>query len=68
MSILSRAIEVSQNIPPIEKTEIDLPDMRLALPAEEMLTYFVSKKVNRASYDGPDLIDPIQDPEPASLD
>ena len=31
-------------------------------PAEDMLTYFVSKKVNRASYDGPDLIDPIPDP------
>ena len=32
-------------------------------PAEDMLSYFVSKKVNRASYDAPDLIDPIQDPD-----
>ena len=31
-------------------------------PAEDMLTYFVSKKVNRASYDAPELIEPIQDP------
>ena len=31
-------------------------------PAEDMLTYLVSKKVNRASYDGPDLIDPIPGP------
>ena len=37
-------------------------------PPEDMLTYFVSKRVNRASYDAPDLIDPIQDPELASLD
>ena len=32
-------------------------------PAEDMLTYFVSKKVNRASYDAPDLIEPIQGPD-----
>ena len=31
-------------------------------PAEDMLTYFVSKKVNRSDYDAPDLIDPIPDP------
>ncbi len=35
-------------------------------PAEDMLTYFVSKKVNRASYDGPDLIEPNQDPDSSS--
>ena len=35
-------------------------------PAEDMLSYFVSKKVNRASYDAPDLIDPIQDRDSSS--
>lgn len=30
-------------------------------PAEEMLTYFVSNKVNRASYDAPELIEPINE-------
>lgn len=29
-------------------------------PADEMETRFVSKKVNRASYDGPDLIQPME--------
>ncbi len=32
-------------------------------PAEDMLAYFVSKKVNRSSYDAPDLIEPIQEPK-----
>ena len=29
-------------------------------PAEDMLTYFVSKKVNRASYDAPELIERVE--------
>jgi putative SOS response-associated peptidase YedK len=32
-------------------------------PADEMLTHFVSTKVNRASYDAPELIERIGDPE-----
>jgi putative SOS response-associated peptidase YedK len=32
-------------------------------PADEMEAYFVSTKVNRASYDGPDVITPIDDPD-----
>ena len=40
----------------------DAQPLMRPFPAEDMLTYFVSKKVNRASYDGPDLIDPIPGP------
>jgi hypothetical protein len=32
-------------------------------PAEEMEAFFVSTKVNRASHDGPELIERIGDPE-----
>lgn len=32
-------------------------------PAEDMLTYLVSKNVNRARYDGPDLMEPIPEPK-----
>ena len=32
-------------------------------PAEDMLTYFVSKKVNRASYDAPKVIERVADSE-----
>lgn len=37
MSTLSLAIEVSRNVPPIDETELNLPDMRSALSAAEML-------------------------------
>ena len=37
----------------------DAQTLMKPFPAEDMLTYFVSKKVNRASYDAPDLIEPI---------
>ena len=41
----------------------DVQNLMKPFPAEEMLTYFVSKKVNRASCDAPELIEPIQEPK-----
>lgn len=41
----------------------DAHDLMKPFPAEEMLTYFVSKKVNRATFDAPELIQQIQEPK-----
>ena len=40
----------------------DAQTLMKSFPAEAMLTYFVSKKVNRSSYDAPELIEPIEEP------
>ena len=42
----------------------DAQTLMKRFPAEDMLTYFVSTKVNRASYDAPELIERIPDPDP----
>lgn len=37
----------------------DAANLMKPFPPEDMLTYFVSKKVNRANYDAPELIERV---------